>query len=116
MVHSPPAVLVALRGRAQPLFCDHSRDQPLIDQGGPARCANTGQGLDRPPALDRRTTVTTIPPPEPRHSWNDLLRLVGAVRRLAYDRSLEPDDAMRRIRDAFGVYDGRIDDDPDGES
>jgi hypothetical protein len=44
-----------------------------------------------------------------RHGWADLLRLVGAVRRLAYDGSLAPDDAMRRIRDAFGVYDGRID-------
>ena len=54
---------------------------------------------------------TTFPPPEPgRHGWADLLRLVDAVRALAYDRSLEPDDAMRRIRDAFGVYDGRIDD------
>jgi hypothetical protein len=54
----------------------------------------------------------TVPPPEPgRHGWADLLRLVGAVRRLAYDRSLAPDDALRRIRDAFGVYDGIIDDD-----
>ena len=39
--------------------------------------------------------------------------MVGDVRRLAYDRSLAPDDAMRRIRDRFGVYDGRID--PDEE-
>ncbi len=31
--------------------------------------------------------------------------------RLAYDRSVEPDDAMRRIRDTFGVYDGIFDDD-----
>ena len=29
--------------------------------------------------------------------------------RLAYDRTLAPDDAMRRIRDAFDVYDGRAD-------
>jgi hypothetical protein len=35
--------------------------------------------------------------------------LVGAVSRLAYDRTLAPDDAMRRIRDAFDVYDGRAD-------
>ena len=50
-------------------------------------------------------------PTQPRHGWADLLRLVGAIRRLAYDRSLEPDDAMRRIRDTFGVYDGIFDDD-----
>ena len=41
--------------------------------------------------------MSTIPPPEPRHGWADLLRLVDDVRRLAYDRSLAPDDAMRRI-------------------
>jgi len=38
-----------------------------------------------------------------------VLTPVGAVRRLAYDRTLAPDDAMRRIRDAFDVYDGRAD-------
>jgi hypothetical protein len=44
--------------------------------------------------------------PEPgHHGWADLLRLVGDVRRLAYDRSLAPDDAMRRIRDRFLDYD-----------
>jgi hypothetical protein len=33
---------------------------------------------------------TTFPPPEPgRHGWADLLRLVGDVRRLAYDRTLD---------------------------
>jgi hypothetical protein len=35
-----------------------------------------------------------------------LLTLVGAIRRLAYDWSLTPDDAMRRICDAFADYDG----------
>ena len=49
-------------------------------------------------------------PTDPRRGWADLLRSVGAARRLAYDRSLAPDDAMRRIRDAFDLYDGRIDD------
>jgi hypothetical protein len=39
-----------------------------------------------------------------------VLRLDGDVRRLAYICSLAPDDAMRRIRDPFGVYDGVIDD------
>ncbi len=50
---------------------------------------------------------TTFPPQEPgRHGIAELLALVGSVRRLAYDRSLTPDDAMRRIRDTFGEYDG----------
>jgi hypothetical protein len=53
--------------------------------------------------------VTTIPPPERRHGINELLTLVGGIRRMAFDRSLAPDDAMRRIRDAFDVYDGRVD-------
>ena len=64
----------------------------------------------RNPAVD-----TTIPPQQPgRHGWAELLRLVGDVRRLAYDRSLAPDDAMRRIRDAFGVNDGIIIEDEAG--
>jgi hypothetical protein len=50
--------------------------------------------------------TTTVPPQEPgRHSWADLLRLVGAVRRLAFDRTLPPSEAMGRIRDAFHDYD-----------
>lgn len=46
--------------------------------------------------------------PERRHSIADVLALVDRLRRLACDRSLAPDDAMRRIRDEFGVHDGRI--------
>ena len=38
------------------------------------------------------------------------LALVGDVRRLAYDRSLDDADRALRIRDRFGVYDGLIDD------
>jgi hypothetical protein len=49
--------------------------------------------------------VTTIPPPEPRHGITELLRLVGAVRRLAFDRTLQPPEALGRIRDAFRSYD-----------
>jgi hypothetical protein len=49
--------------------------------------------------------VNTIPPPEPRHGINELLTLVGAVRRTAYDPTLEPADALRRIRDEFKSYD-----------
>jgi hypothetical protein len=46
--------------------------------------------------------------PEP---MADLLRLVGDLRRLAYDRSLDDGDRARRMRDRFGVYDGIIADD-----
>jgi hypothetical protein len=38
------------------------------------------------------------------------------ARRLAYDRSLAPDDAMRRIRNAIGEYDGVLADPDDDES
>jgi hypothetical protein len=55
--------------------------------------------------------VTTIPPPSPRHSWADLLRLVDDLRRLAHDRTLDDADRARRIRDRFGEYDGRFDED-----
>jgi hypothetical protein len=39
------------------------------------------------------------------HGWADLLTLVGAIRRIAYDITLEADDAMRRIRDLYRAYD-----------
>jgi hypothetical protein len=49
---------------------------------------------------------TTFPPPEPaRHSITDLLTLVGAVHRLAFDITLEAGDALRRIRDLYAEYD-----------
>jgi hypothetical protein len=49
---------------------------------------------------------TTFPPPEPgRHGWAELLTLVGAVRRLAFDNSLPASDALGRIRDAYRDYD-----------
>jgi hypothetical protein len=49
---------------------------------------------------------TTYPPPEPgHHGIAETLRLVDVLRRLAYNRSLAPDDAMRRIRDAFAEHD-----------
>jgi hypothetical protein len=50
----------------------------------------------------------SIPPPERPHTWAELLTLVGDLRRLAYDRSLDDADQARRIRDRFGVYDGII--------
>ena len=57
--------------------------------------------------------MNTIMPEPGRHGWAELLALVGDVTRLAYDRSLAPDDAMRRIRDQCGAYD-TIDDDEGG--
>jgi hypothetical protein len=48
----------------------------------------------------------TFPPAEPgRHGIAELLTLMTAIRRIAYSRALEPDDAMRRIRDLFADYD-----------
>jgi hypothetical protein len=49
--------------------------------------------------------LSTISPPEPRHGIAELLRLVGAVRRLAFDRTLPPSEALGGIRDAFHDYD-----------
>jgi hypothetical protein len=46
----------------------------------------------------------TVPTPA-RRGINELLRLVGAVRRLAFDRTLPPSEALGRIRDAFQDYD-----------
>jgi hypothetical protein len=44
--------------------------------------------------------------PEPhRHGWAELLRLTDTVRRLAFDKSLPPSEALGRIRDAFQDYD-----------
>jgi hypothetical protein len=40
----------------------------------------------------------TLPPPEHPHTWAELLALVGAIRRIAYDVTLEAGDALRRIR------------------
>jgi hypothetical protein len=56
----------------------------------------------------RQAAVSTaLPPREPgRHGWAELLTLVGAVRRLAFDRTLPPPaEALGRIRDAFADYD-----------
>ena len=46
--------------------------------------------------------------PSGHHTWADLRRLVGAVRRLAFDRTLPPPEAMGRIRDAFREFDGNV--------
>ena len=58
------------------------------------------------PAARNPSPVAVPTTPEPRrHAWADLLRLVGDLRRLAYDRSLDDGDRARRIRDRFGLYD-----------
>ena len=45
----------------------------------------------------------SIPPPEHPHTWAELLTLVRAVRRIAYDITLEAGDALRR--DLFAEFD-----------
>ena len=46
------------------------------------------------------------PPNSPgRHGWADLLTLVGSIRRIAYDRTLPPIEAIGRIRDLFADFD-----------
>ena len=45
--------------------------------------------------------------PEPgRHGWADLLTLVGAIRAVAFDRSLSDGDVARRVRDLLRKHDG----------
>jgi hypothetical protein len=43
--------------------------------------------------------------PSGHHTWAELVRLVGAVHRLAFDRNLPPSEALGRIRDQFRSYD-----------
>ena len=50
---------------------------------------------------DRDHHSTTRTPP----GITELLRLVGAVRRLTFDRTLPASEAMGRIRDAYRDYD-----------
>jgi hypothetical protein len=49
----------------------------------------------------------SIPPPQPQHTWADLLTLVGAIRRIAYlpSYTMDCDDQMRQIRDLFHDFD-----------
>jgi hypothetical protein len=46
-----------------------------------------------------------VPTNPSRHGMADLLRLVGAVRRLAFDRNLPAVEAIGRVRDLFAEYD-----------
>jgi hypothetical protein len=49
----------------------------------------------------------SIPPPQPPHTWADLLTLVGAIRRIAFlpSYTMDCDEQMRQIRDLFHDYD-----------
>ena len=60
---------------------------------------DAGHASTVPRAADIRPTPGPVADRQPRPAR--MLTLVGAIRRLGYDRSLAPDDAMRRIRDRF---------------
>jgi hypothetical protein len=60
------------------------------------------EGLDAPGGA-----VNDIMPA--RHGLTELLTLVGAVRRLAFARTLPPSELLGRIRDRFGECDGLFD-------
>ena len=49
--------------------------------------------------------MSTPYPPEPRHGWAESLAVVDRIRGIAFDRSLDDADALRRIRDAFADHD-----------
>jgi hypothetical protein len=49
--------------------------------------------------------VLQHPTAEHPHTWAELLTLVGAVRRIAYDVTLEAGDALRR--DLYAEFDER---------
>jgi hypothetical protein len=66
--------------------------------------ATAGRDLDEGSREEPRR-VLSIPPPEHPHTWTELLTLVGAIRRIAYDIRLEAGDALRRIRDLYAEYD-----------
>jgi hypothetical protein len=71
-------------------------------QAAPAQCV----GRREPEASTGGFPAVNNIMPEPgRHGWAELLRLVGAVRRLACDRTLPPPEALGRIRDAYCDYD-----------
>ena len=55
------------------------------------------EGLD--PHLNKQEETMQDTVPSGHHTWAELLRLVGAVRQLAFDTSLPPIEAMGRIRD-----------------
>jgi hypothetical protein len=54
--------------------------------------------------------VTHNLPTPPRHGWNELLRLLDEIKRLAFDRSLDDADRARRLRAAINEHDGMYDD------
>jgi hypothetical protein len=80
-----------------------SRACALAVPSGLLRLVGAARRLARLPSPAPQCTV---PPHEPgRHGWAELLTLVGAVRRLAFDTSLPPTEAMGGIRHAYRDYD-----------
>ena len=74
----------------------------VLTSGPAAATLPAGRDLDgkEPRRVHHFSTATTG-----RHSIADVLTLVGAVRRLAFDRNLPPAEALGRIRDAYRDYD-----------
>jgi hypothetical protein len=52
----------------------------------------------------------SIPPPDRQHSMANVLALVTAIRKVAFDRSLKNDDIARAVRDLIREHDGEFDD------
>jgi hypothetical protein len=50
--------------------------------------------------------VSNIMPEPGRHNWADLLRLLDAIRSVAFDRTLSNDDVARGVRDLIREHDG----------
>ena len=50
--------------------------------------------------------MSTIPPPNPRHSIAELLALLDGIRAVAFDRTLTDDAIARRVRDLLREHDG----------
>jgi hypothetical protein len=70
----------------------------------PGDLDDAGHASTVPRAADIRPTPGPVADRQPRPAGD--CSPVGAIRRLAYDRSLTPDDAMQRICDAFADHDG----------
>jgi hypothetical protein len=74
----------------------------LTFPGGPGRGdSRSGRGLD---GMEPRRVLQHSTARAPAHLCRTG-HAVGAVRRIAYDVTLEAGDALRRIRDPFAEYD-----------
>jgi hypothetical protein len=77
------------------------RTRSYLVKGGPAPAPLQAPERD----LDGKGPAVEPILPAHQHTWAELLTLVGAIRHIAHDITMEPDDQMRRIRDAFRDYD-----------